>query len=102
MGTALASFVAGALIVLTLFDETQVTKVDGLQGNIRELRTMVQSWNGNASVVDSPTIQLEDTRQQLSDAIDESQKYLIYLEKEQVKSKTKTISKWHSIKTSEK
>lgn len=85
MGTALASFVAGALIVLTLFDETQVTKVDGLQGNIRELRTMVQSWNGNASVVDSPTIQLEDTRQQLSDAIDESQKYLIYLEKEQVK-----------------
>jgi GPH family glycoside/pentoside/hexuronide:cation symporter len=38
MGSALASFVAGALIVLTMFDETQVTKVDALQGSIRELR----------------------------------------------------------------
>jgi GPH family glycoside/pentoside/hexuronide:cation symporter len=38
MGTALASFVAGALIVLTQFDETQVTKVDALQGSIRELK----------------------------------------------------------------
>jgi GPH family glycoside/pentoside/hexuronide:cation symporter len=39
MGTALASFVAGALIVFTLFDETQVTKVDALQGSIREFRS---------------------------------------------------------------
>lgn len=44
MGTALASFVAGALIVFTMFDETQVTKVDALQGSIRELRKEVQSW----------------------------------------------------------
>jgi GPH family glycoside/pentoside/hexuronide:cation symporter len=42
MGTALASFVAGALIVFTMFDETQVTKVDALQGSIRELRKEVQ------------------------------------------------------------
>lgn len=38
MGTALASFVAGILIVFTQFDETQVTKVDALQGSIREFR----------------------------------------------------------------
>jgi GPH family glycoside/pentoside/hexuronide:cation symporter len=38
MGTAMASFVAGALIVFTQFDETQVTKVDALQGSIRELK----------------------------------------------------------------
>ncbi len=44
MGTALASFVGGALIVLTAFDETQVTKVDALQGSIREMREEVQSW----------------------------------------------------------
>jgi len=44
MGTALASFITGALIVLTMFDETQVTKVDALQGGIRELRKEVQSW----------------------------------------------------------
>ena len=43
MGTALASFVAGALIVFTLFDETQVTKVDALQGSLRELQSEVRS-----------------------------------------------------------
>jgi GPH family glycoside/pentoside/hexuronide:cation symporter len=47
MGTALASFITGALIVLTMFDETQVTKVDALQGSIRELRKEVQSWNSS-------------------------------------------------------
>jgi GPH family glycoside/pentoside/hexuronide:cation symporter len=39
MGTALASFVTGLLIVFTMFDETQVTKVDALQGSIREFRS---------------------------------------------------------------
>jgi GPH family glycoside/pentoside/hexuronide:cation symporter len=43
MGTALASFVTGALIVLTMFDETQVTKVDALQGSIREFRKEAES-----------------------------------------------------------
>jgi len=43
MGTALASFVAGVLIVFTMFDETQVTKVDSLQGSIREMRSEVKS-----------------------------------------------------------
>jgi GPH family glycoside/pentoside/hexuronide:cation symporter len=51
LGTALASFVAGALIVFTQFDETQVTKVDALEGSIRELRTEVESrQDGNAPV----------------------------------------------------
>jgi hypothetical protein len=48
MGTALASFVAGALIVFTMFDETQVTKVDALQGSIRELKAEVKTWQENA------------------------------------------------------
>ncbi len=43
MGTAFASFVAGALIVFTQFDETQVTKVDALQGSVRELRSEVEA-----------------------------------------------------------
>ena len=43
MGTALASFVAGLLIVLTMFDETQVTKVDSLEGSIREFHSEVKS-----------------------------------------------------------
>jgi GPH family glycoside/pentoside/hexuronide:cation symporter len=43
LGTALASFVAGALIVFTMFDETQVTKVDALQGSIRVIEKEVDS-----------------------------------------------------------
>jgi GPH family glycoside/pentoside/hexuronide:cation symporter len=43
MGTALASLIAGALIVFTQFDEIQVTKVDALQGSIRELQSEVKS-----------------------------------------------------------
>jgi glycoside/pentoside/hexuronide:cation symporter, GPH family len=38
MGTALASLISGALILLTLFDEIQVTKVDRLQGEVRDMR----------------------------------------------------------------
>lgn len=56
MGTALASFVAGALIVYTMFDETQVTKVDALQGSIRVVHKEVQSVrDGNL-----PTAKFED------------------------------------------
>jgi GPH family glycoside/pentoside/hexuronide:cation symporter len=42
MGTALASLISGALIVLTMFDETQVTKVDKLQGDVRDMRAKVE------------------------------------------------------------
>ena len=37
VGTALASFVTGALILFTGFDETQVTRVDSLRGGLREM-----------------------------------------------------------------
>jgi glycoside/pentoside/hexuronide:cation symporter, GPH family len=43
MGTALASLISGALIVLTMFDEVQVTKVDKLQGAVREARATLQT-----------------------------------------------------------
>lgn len=39
MGTALAGFVTGILITFTGFDETQVIRVDALQGSIREIRS---------------------------------------------------------------
>jgi GPH family glycoside/pentoside/hexuronide:cation symporter len=41
MGTALASLISGVLIVLTMFDETQVNKVDKLQGDVRDMRAHV-------------------------------------------------------------
>lgn len=44
MGTALASLISGALIVLTMFDETQINKVDKLQGSVRDMRATVEAW----------------------------------------------------------
>lgn len=47
MGTALASLISGALIALTMFDETQIHKVDKLQGSVREMRATVESWRAH-------------------------------------------------------
>ncbi|OFX83595.1 MAG: hypothetical protein A2W99_15300 [Bacteroidetes bacterium GWF2_33_16] len=85
MGTALASFVAGVLIVFTMFDEAQVTKVDSLQGNIRELRSKVQLWKGSEGFEGSNAVLLENTKKQCKDALDESKTYVSILEKESVK-----------------
>ena len=63
MGTALASFVAGALIVYTMFDETQVTKVDALQGSIRVIEKEAESLNeGNAATANLADL-LQDARE---------------------------------------
>jgi small-conductance mechanosensitive channel len=85
MGTALASFVAGALIVFTMFDETQVTKVDALQGNIREIRSKVQYWEGSPGLRDARAEWLDKARMESRDALKESKEYLNYLEKESLK-----------------
>ncbi len=85
MGTAFASFVAGALIVFTMFDEAQVTKVDSLQGNVRELRSKVQIWNGDEGFKGTTASLLKTTKEQCKDALDESKIYVVYLEKESAK-----------------
>src|SRR5208337_3211157 len=72
MGTALASLVAGALIVFTMFDETQVTKVDKLQGSIRELRSKVQYWEGYKGLTNAHSEWLENTKMKISEALKES------------------------------
>jgi hypothetical protein len=82
MGTALASFVAGALIVFTMFDQTQVTKVDSLQGSIRELQVRVQAWVGAQSPEDGGTELIGKTKLQVAEALKESRDYAIYLDKE--------------------
>jgi GPH family glycoside/pentoside/hexuronide:cation symporter len=87
MGTAFASFVAGSLIVLTSFDETQVTKVDSLQGSIRELTSKVESWEGIAVKKDNAAEWLEKTRSETNTALEESKTYQLYLEKETQKNK---------------
>ena len=85
MGTAFASFVAGVLIVFTMFDEKQVTKVDSLQGSIREIRSKVQYWEGYMGLSSATKEWLENTRTQSDEALIESNEYLIYLEKESLK-----------------
>jgi Na+/melibiose symporter and related transporters len=85
MGTALASFVAGALIVFTMFDQIQVTKVDSLQGSIRELRSKVQYWEGYHELTSANALWFENTKTQTAEALRESEEYVSYLEKESLK-----------------
>lgn len=85
MGTALASFVAGLLIVFTQFDETQVTKVDDLQGSIKEIRSDAKEWEGYQNLYSNNAELLEKVKLQSTDALEESKEYLSYLEKEFLK-----------------
>ena len=85
MGTAFASLVAGALIVLTAFDEIQVTKVDSLSGIIREIHSEVQSWGGDQVFSGTNAQLLEKTKTQVTEALIEAKEYASYLEKKSVK-----------------
>ena len=85
LGTAFASFVAGALIVLTAFDEIQVTKVDSISGIIREIRSEIQSWAGGQAFSGTNTQLLGKTKTQVTEALDEAKEYVSYLEKKSVK-----------------
>jgi chromosome segregation ATPase len=85
MGTAFASLVAGALIVLTAFDEIQVTKVDSISGIIREIRSEIQSWGGDQAFSGTNTQLLGKTKTQVTEALDEAKEYVSYLEKKSLK-----------------
>jgi len=85
MGTALASFVAGALIVLTMFDQTQVTKVDSIQGDIREMRAEVKYWQENKGFSTANSEWITCIKTQGNKALQESKDYLKYLDKESLK-----------------
>jgi GPH family glycoside/pentoside/hexuronide:cation symporter len=82
LGTALASFVAGILITLTLFDEQQVTKVDSLQGSIRDIQSKVRYWQGYEGSGTTGSDVLKTVKMQASEALKESEEYLLYLENE--------------------
>jgi glycoside/pentoside/hexuronide:cation symporter, GPH family len=80
MGTAFASFVAGALIVLTAFDESQVTRVDGLQGAVRGVRSEIQAWGGSEAMSGTAPELLSKTKRQVATARDEARKFVASLE----------------------
>ncbi len=85
MGTALASFVAGLLIVYTAFDEVQVTKVDSLQGNIKELHSKTSLLNQKRSENLTTAQWIEVLKTQSVDAEKELNEFLKYLDKETAK-----------------
>lgn len=79
MGTALASFVAGALIVYTMFDESQVTKVDKLQSNIDATVKLAQDWNNNQK---NKTLTIDVLTNYKNDAVKETEEQIKILQKE--------------------
>lgn len=85
MGTALASFVAGALIVFTLFDETQVTKVDKIQGSVREFQTEVKELMALQSASKMESIWIEKVKTKTTGATKETKEFIVYLERERKK-----------------
>ncbi|NLD63190.1 MAG: MFS transporter [Bacteroidales bacterium] len=85
LGTALASFVAGILITLTLFDETQVTKVDSLQGSVRDMQAKVAYWKDYPGDGTATTGWLKNAQDRTAEALKESRDYLVFLENETVK-----------------
>lgn len=90
LGTAFASFVAGVLITLTLFDQTQVTKVDSLQGSIREMQSKIHYWQGYDG--SDAAEGLRTARLQAAVAIKESKDYKLYLDNEIAKKPEKAKS----------
>ncbi|MFZ4462535.1 MAG: MFS transporter [Bacteroidales bacterium] len=99
MGNALASFVGGALIVLTMFDESQVTKVDKVQGSVRELLAEAKYWDGYHGMQDANTLWITNTLTKSDEVLKESKEYLIYLGKESTKStvdESKNLSGYHA------
>ena len=85
LGTAFASLVGGALIVFTMFDQVQGTKVDKLQGSIREMQSDIQYWGSDKVYSNTNTELLEKTKIKSAEALKESKEYATYLEKGSLK-----------------
>jgi GPH family glycoside/pentoside/hexuronide:cation symporter len=85
LGTAFASFIAGILITLTMFDATQVTKVDSLQGSVREMNASVRVWKEYVSEKEINRDLTEPALSEIQNAIRESSDYLVFLNNEAMK-----------------
>jgi GPH family glycoside/pentoside/hexuronide:cation symporter len=100
VGSALASFVAGILIVFTMFDEAQVTKVDKLQGNINELSELIEKYE--KSDIQNIGGQNPGLIIEISAAIKEADDYIKYLKNEMSRTSSnqyKYLDNFNSEKT---
>ncbi len=76
MGTAFASFVTGALLVYTHFDEKQSVRVDDLHGNVAVIKTEAESWQANALDVEERVARLDE---QAAAAVASSEELRVHL-----------------------
>ena len=79
MGTAFASFVTGALLVFTDFDETQNVTVDSLRGAIEVIQADAEAWKTepfDAARSDQLEQQLQEATQQIESLNDHLQNRL--------------------------
>jgi GPH family glycoside/pentoside/hexuronide:cation symporter len=83
-GGALASLISGTLIALTLFDEGQVTKLDQVQGSVRDIRAMLETQRPGEAPQQSWPAFADAARTLLATSIEESEEYAIYLESERI------------------
>jgi len=67
MGTAFASFVTGALLVYTDFDEKQNVKVDALNGSIAVVLSEVELWPVDAADSESRLAKLDERLDSVDD-----------------------------------
>ncbi|WOC40879.1 MFS transporter [Polaribacter sp. HL-MS24] len=99
MGTALASFVAGVLIVFTQFDESQVTSVDQLQGTINEIQDKREAWKTNLeNLEDTPAQLVESIKAFNVVALEKATEYKKQLENEISNSEINSVSEQEGLK----
>lgn len=79
-GTAMASLISGALIALTLFDESQVTKLDQLKGSVRDLRGMLEASERYDEKRETQPGSAETAAELIGLSLEESAEFVAYLE----------------------
>jgi GPH family glycoside/pentoside/hexuronide:cation symporter len=60
LGTAFASFVTGALLVFTNFDEKQNVNVDDMRGNIAVIQSEAERWQADEVAVEARLVKVQE------------------------------------------
>ena len=77
MGTAFASFVTGALLVFTDFDEKQTVTVDALHGSVAVIKSEAERWQTADVNMDERISQLGDQTATAVSSSDELRRHLV-------------------------
>ena len=86
LGTAFASFVTGALLVFTAFDEQQNVLVNALQGNVEVIRSAADTWQRQDVGSEKRLAKIDE---QLKSIINNAEKLQLHLEQRMKKYPTR-------------